>query len=59
MKGFPQVNLAKDGTASDVLDIVTDVWEGVVVQDGPVIELSVVPDDSEASRGLGNEMYWT
>ena len=57
MKGFPEINLGKDGTASDVLDVVSDMGEGVVIQDGPVVELSVIPNDPEASRRLGYKVY--
>ena len=60
MEGLAQVDFAEDGTTRDILDIVTDMGEGVVVQDGPFIELAIISNDSEAfTLFFMDKVNWT
>ena len=56
MKGFPEINLAEDGRALDLLGIASEVRKRKLVQLSLEVQISIVPDRAEAAPGLRGEM---
>ena len=56
MKSFEEVAFAEVLAASDVIDKISEVGEGVEVQLGPLVEGAVVPDRTKLSIGFLNKM---
>ena len=56
VKGFLEIHLAEDLASSDVVDIVSDVWEGVDIQDSSLIDSPVIANDSESPIFFSNKV---
>ena len=56
MKGFPEINLAEDGRALDLLGIASEVRKRKLVQLSLEVQISIVPDRTEATSGLRGKM---
>ena len=56
MKRFPEINLAEDGRALDLLGIASEVRKRKLVQLSLEVQISIVPDRAEAAPGLRGKM---